>query len=217
MKVEDKFDIIFSFGKSDVRQVDLYWSIMDILDRSFLPRITYFDVPDRRKRKIDGAKDLKVLNAIKNEKLVELRDENKQIEISLIPVGRINMIIVIHKDIIKNISPQKIIDLFRSIIEVKTPIAAEASFFQISKYLNDEFYNKEPRTRRSMGLVWLQYFGKEEFERQGGKEIFKNEYIKAESLAEGILVQVGDGPFDGFKSKGIQLFTKATNAMPKIN
>ena len=216
MEIENKFDLIFAFGKSKSPQSDMFWHIMKRIEDSFLPTVTKILMPDKGTQPIISARDDKVLKAIKSEKLLELKDDNNLIEIALIPRHRLNMTIAVNRKIIEKTPVNEIIDLFQAIISIHQPVIAEANFFVISKRLMDMYYRENLRTRRSPGLVWLQYFGEEECTKQGGEAIFNNPYLKIEKIGRGILIQVGESPHDAYTPEGEKLLVKATKAMPPV-
>lgn len=217
MEVEKKFDLSFGFGKAEHPQTDLFWAIMQIIDASFLPNIEILESPDKRPQHVSSATDKKVLQAIQKEIIVELSDKNKNLKIVFFPFGRINLIIALHRDIVEQTEPNAIINLFKLIIHVRPPVVAKADFFTATNQMWDKYYQQNPRTRQASGLLWLQYYGEEEYIKQGGEAIFNNPYIKTERIAKGVLIQVGDSPFNSLTEPGQQALLSATKAMPPFS
>ncbi len=77
-------------------------------------------------------------------------------------------------------------------------------------------YRKNQRTADFPGLYWLQYYGAEEFKRQGGKAILDNPYIEAQLIKDGVFIQVGDSPYDVHTTEGEERMIKANAAMPPV-
>ncbi|MDJ1482964.1 hypothetical protein QNI16_20850 [Cytophagaceae bacterium YF14B1] len=64
---------------------------------------------------------------------------------------------------------------------------------------------------------WLQYFGKEELENQGGIDALEaNSLLKTSRIHDGLLIQIGDGPYDAFTPEGEELLVKATRSLPPV-
>lgn len=87
--------------------------------------------------------------------------------------------------------------------------------------LNFSFFKKKYRdNRRTMdfpGLYWLQYYGAEEFKKQGGMAILDNPYIDARLIKDGIFIQVGESPYHVHTKGGEEQMIKANAAMPPVN
>jgi hypothetical protein len=77
-------------------------------------------------------------------------------------------------------------------------------------------YRKNQRTIDFPGLYWLQYYGDEEFKKQGGKAILDNPYIEAQLIKDGIFIEVGKSPYDVHTPEGEELMIKANQAMPPV-
>ncbi len=66
-------------------------------------------------------------------------------------------------------------------------------------------------------LVWLQYIGSKELRIQGGMALLEsNPLLKTTRLYDGLLVEVGDSPYDVFTDEGETLLVKATFSLPAI-
>ncbi|MEN9609262.1 MAG: hypothetical protein RLZZ628_76 [Bacteroidota bacterium] len=66
-------------------------------------------------------------------------------------------------------------------------------------------------------LVWLQYLSAEELIIQGGRSAFEsNSLLQTEPLHNGLLVQVGESPYDIFTEEGEALLVKATFSLPPV-
>jgi hypothetical protein len=77
--------------------------------------------------------------------------------------------------------------------------------------------NGDTRTFYLPALHWLQYLGQEELYRQGGIEAFEsNPLLKTERIHDGLLIQVGESPYDAFTPEGEQLLVEATRSLPPV-
>ena len=71
------------------------------------------------------------------------------------------------------------------------------------------------RTFFASGLYWLNFFGPEEEAKQGGKALENNPYAtEIKRLDNGLFIQVGESPFDGYTDTGREQLINATKAMP---
>lgn len=214
MKIEDKFELIFSFEESHEPNIEGWYNIMACLNDAPLLKpdlIRTLEMPDYP---ISGTTDELVMRAIKTEKMIEIKRSDGRLNIVFLPVGRQNMLINMHRDDLKKLPVVEISQLFKHIINCWEPKIGECSFYSVSKHLYNVYYQYKQRTNLSPGLVWLQFFGKDEFIRQGGEDIFSNPYVIAEKFGNGVLIQVGKSPFDAYTPEGEKLLVEATNAMP---
>ncbi len=73
------------------------------------------------------------------------------------------------------------------------------------------------RTNYLRFLVWLQYLSAEELRIQGGRDAFeRNSFLQTERLHDGLLVEVGESPYDIFTEEGEALLVKATFSLPPV-
>jgi hypothetical protein len=123
--------------------------------------------------------------------------------------------------------PQSILDtwskidiytLFIKLLELITDCSVANCYFEkeMRKIIFTHFdYNH--RTFYSPMLFWLQYFGKEELERQGGMEALEsNPLLKTERIHDGLLIEVGESPYDAFTPEGEELLVRATRSLPPV-
>jgi hypothetical protein len=83
--------------------------------------------------------------------------------------------------------------------------------------LNEEHYARHERTFHMGGLYWLNWFGPEEAERQGGLAAVRaNPYARTEVFGKSLLVEVGAGPLDARTAAGRQRLLDATAALPPV-
>jgi hypothetical protein len=110
-----------------------------------------------------------------------------------------------------------LIYIIKSIINIASPISLSFCFEKISLKISDKHFLYQGRTPFSGNLVWLQYFGKEESYRQGGIEALEsNPLLKTERIHDGLLIQVGESPYDAFTPEGEQLLIEATRSLPPV-
>lgn len=77
-------------------------------------------------------------------------------------------------------------------------------------------YRNNRRTMDFPGLYWLQYYGAEEFKKQGGMAILDNPYIDARLIKDGIFIQVGESPYHFHTRGGEEQMINANAAMPPV-
>jgi hypothetical protein len=66
-------------------------------------------------------------------------------------------------------------------------------------------------------LIWLQYIGAQELAIQGGRVAFEqNPMMKTRPLHEGLLIEVGESPYDIFTDEGEEWLVKATLSLPPV-
>lgn len=216
MDAQKKFDFIFVFGRSETSQPELWDPILVELSKSFLPQPDIISCLGKPDYPISGILDDKVLQAVRNEKVVILTRQDDTLNITFQPVNRLNLVISVHEDFIESTLPDTIVSLFKKIIHIRTPLTARCCFYSLSRAILDKHYASNPRTPQVPGLDWLQYFGSDQLNKQGGNSVMENPYIHAEKIDSGLLVQVGESPFDAYTSDGEALLVKATNAMPPV-
>ncbi len=108
-----------------------------------------------------------------------------------------------------------LLSLYRRIL-AKYPV--EFSYFDLAGVRRQFLRKHFRRAKRSYwfrGFGWLQYFGKEEWGRQGGKAILNNPYYtKVEEINGGVLIQVGQDLEEVWTPEGEELLLNATAALP---
>lgn len=77
-------------------------------------------------------------------------------------------------------------------------------------------YRGNKRTVNFAGLYWLQYYGADEFKKQGGNAILDNPYIDAQLIKDGIFIEVGKSPYEVHTPEGEELMIQANAAMPPV-
>ncbi len=216
MDIEEKFDFIFVYGKSDTHEPQLWEPVLTTLGKSFLPQPDTLGGLERPEYRISGMLDERVRRAIRNEKLVLLTRTDGSLEITFQPVNRLNLLVSVKESFIRALPTEEVVGLFEAIVVTRAPLTARCGCYAAERKMLDEYYMANPRTPRVPGLSWLQYFGAAELALQGGEAILRNPYIEAEKLGDGLLVQVGETPFDVRTPEGEALLVQATNAMPPV-
>jgi hypothetical protein len=79
-------------------------------------------------------------------------------------------------------------------------------------------YNNKSRGAAYMNfLVWLQYISAKELAVQGGRTAFEaNSLLKTTPLHDGLVVEVGESPYEVFTDEGEALLVKATLSLPLV-
>lgn len=207
--------ILFSDDDDGIQRFE---DVLDLLhDSSLLPRPNELRTADGLKYRIDGfAADLVAKN------LASSFD-------SMLPFQLLN-----GADDIQTISPpdtifsttqagalprtyvEDCLRLVRRIATTTKPKFVNCCFHEISRKIYFENFEFQDRTPVSPNLEWLQYYGPQEYQRQGGDAMLANPYIQAKRLGEGVLIQVGASPEVAFTSEGRELLVNATRAMPSL-
>jgi len=104
--------------------------------------------------------------------------------------------------------------LFRDVVALVAPLYACVYPWKAGSSLQEEVYQKAPRSFYADGLWWLNFFGPKEEARQGGANLAENPLARVERLPQGLLMEVGDGPLDILTPEGRQRLIDATRAMP---
>lgn len=197
-----------------------YQKLFSIFSNSFLPEPDQIVQADGVGYPIRGFLDPLVMATL------EAEQKSKKNTFELLHVDRENIQVISPTGNIYSLTTfehlpdpfeEKLRELVIEIVEALQPAYVNCSLDKISRQLYLKHFEWEDRTRFSANLEWLQFFGREEFLRQGGKAIYKNPHIKAETLGDGILIQVGHSPVDAYTELGEKLLVEATQAMPPVS
>jgi hypothetical protein len=81
----------------------------------------------------------------------------------------------------------------------------------------DEIYKRSFKDIERPYLGWIQYINNSMILERGGFEIFEsNPYLQTERIHDGLLIQVGESPYDAFTPEGEELLVKATRSLPPV-
>jgi hypothetical protein len=119
----------------------------------------------------------------------------------------------------EKINEEDIYLLFRELLtKMPTCSFAKCEADQLHFNIYEKYFGLDYiRTSNVTYLNWLQYFGKEELYRQGGIEALEsNPLLKTERIHDGLLIQVGESPYDAFTPEGEQLLVEATRSLPPV-
>ncbi len=197
--------------------------LLTFLDESFLPKPLVIDAADSKKIKISGYLDPEILH------YTEAEFKKRQLPFSLdVPESGFYVSIcpapynyTVRIRIPSEIQGRNIVlqvrDLFVQLCKLLNPDIGKVYLSEAFSKIQEKHFEWEGRTAHFTFFNWLQYFGKHELQRQGGEDaIFQNPYIKAERLGEGILIEVGNDPFEAHTPEGEELIVKATRALPPV-
>lgn len=207
--------IVFSNSDNTIQQ---FKDVLELLQNSLLPTPNEIQRPDTLKFRIDGFTaalvwqnlessfnsmlPFQLLNGIENTQVISPPDTIfSTTQAELLPDGYI----------------QKCVKLVKNIVATTDPKYVNCCFHEVSRKIYFRHFEFQDRTPVSPNLEWLQYYGPEEYEKQGGEAILSNPHIQAEQLGEGLLIQVGAGPEDALTDDGEDLLVKATKTMPPVN
>lgn len=219
---KNKDRLIFSWKtRDDFKGWNDFFAVMRVLEQSFLPKPSLLEATDMSEKAIDGFLNEKVQKAINRKKFVVMLS-NQKLGLKVLVNQKIRrgftfISAYINTNFISQYSVEKYFHLFHDINKHFPSDYAMVHLEEHQKVLIDEVYCST-RTFLSNGLYWLNFFGNDELEKQGGAEaIMANPYItKAERFDNGLFVQVGESPFDCLTPEGEQQLVNATKALPPV-
>jgi hypothetical protein len=108
--------------------------------------------------------------------------------------------------------------LFRALVNVPSTIFGQCHVdAHARQMLLTGPYWELHRVGKLNGLFWLNFLGPEEEHLQGGPTIEDNPIAKVKRLPSGLILEVGESPFDALTPEGEQLLVDATLALPPPN
>jgi hypothetical protein len=107
---------------------------------------------------------------------------------------------------------RQLVDLVRLV----SPTYARAHLDAAAQRLHEQHYQGNERSFYADGLFWLNFFGPDELERQGGAAVADNPHARVEHVDGGLLLEVGDGHLDAATPEGEQRLLAATRALPPL-
>jgi hypothetical protein len=128
--------------------------------------------------------------------------------------------IALSMEMLEEMTYKVVKQLFVELIQLFSKLYfAQCSFTGYCSDFNKKYFESKGIHRNLFlpHFVWLQYISSKELEIQGGRSAFeKNPLIQTTCLHDGLLVQVGESPYDIFTDDGEALFVKATLSLPSI-
>ena len=220
MKVEDdELEMLLYVDDDSIRGASGFQPVLERLHDSFLPRPNELVVPDKPAGAINSYLDGAVLKALDRKKhSVELINDLEKLTVRLVQApDRSYLGIQIPATLAMKVSADEIRTLFVDLIQIlKRPTYGVCRFGARARALHQAAYAQARRTFYTSGLYWLNFFGPDEIERQGGPDLANNPVAKVEQLPQGILIQVGDDPFQAATPEGEEKLKQATAAMPSL-
>jgi len=215
----DELEMRVYADNTSVRGADGFRMILELLEKSFLPRPTELEVTDKRNRPTSGYLDQSVLQALDRKKhFVELinRDSGLTVRVSQAPDNS-SVGIHIQATLAATIPAGDLRKLFIDLIAAfGSPTYGVCRLAAHGRALHQAAYAQARRTFYASGLYWLNFFGPDEIARQGGKALADNPVAVVNQLPQGLLIQVGDDPFRVATPSGEQKLKEATAAMPPL-
>ena len=206
---------MFFFSLHNTKEIDanIPINLLDYFEASFLPRPTRLDIIDRPSVKILNFTDEAIVKALQSAESIELETEDYRLRMGFKTI-HINYLGINVKEIyIKDNGTEHLKTFFLDLVQKSDPLFAATRFEKIASDIIEKHF--EDTVHEDILLLhWLNYFGKEEFAKRGGEAIFKNPYIKTEKMSEGVLIQVGESPYDAYTPEGEALLVKASLEMP---
>ncbi|MDJ1470979.1 hypothetical protein [Xanthocytophaga flava] len=222
----DKLWIQFRLGNLPLQTENLI-QIFSLLDETPLPnpsRLEYCNSNNKwRSIAINSFSDKEIIDLLKsdNKKADELMfDNNDSDNHPFVYINRthspiIGVTIAVH--FITDWTSNFVFNLFKSILMKINCGVGVCHFSNVHVSMLEKHFRGQKRTFYLPALNWLQYLGKEELERQGGMEALEaNPLLKTERIHDGLLIQVGESPYDAFTPEGEELLVKATRSLPPV-
>ena len=221
MNVEDdELEMLIHVDGTSIRGASGFRPVLEQLENSFLPKPTEVAATDKSARAIDGYLSPAVMEALDRKKhFVELTNSSEKLNVTLAQ-ARNTIWVGIHlpAKLAKKVSPSDLRKLFVDLIRnLGEPTYGVCRLGAHARALHQAAYAQARRTFYTSGLYWLNFFGPEEIKRQGGPALANNPLAKVERLTQGILIQVGENPFQASTPEGEQKLKDATAAMPSLN
>jgi hypothetical protein len=220
MKVEDdELEMLLYVDDDSVRGASGFRPVLERLHDSFLPRPDELAVPEKPAGAINSYVNEAVLKALDRKKhSVELINALEKLTVSLVQAPtRSYLGIQIPATLAMKVPADEIRTLFVDLIQIlKRPTYGVCRLGAHARALHQAAYAQARRTFYTSGLYWLNFFGPDEIERQGGPALANNPIAKVEHLPQGLLIQVGDDPFYAATPEGENKLKQATAAMPSL-
>lgn len=223
--IKDKLYLDFRIARLEKKEVvNLTGRIFRLLsEQSFLPIPESIDLPDQKPKRISGYSDPVIASATESDV------NKKQLGFNLLFTDSDNAIgiatstgrfcLIVRLAVRSEFDLSKILQLKRLFVDLSQLINPDVALcypWTANSRIKEKYFEWESRTIHFDFFKWLQYFGPEEFKRNGGDALFQSPYIKAERPGEGVLIQVGESPFDAHTPEGEELIVKATRALPPV-
>lgn len=220
MKVEDdELEMLLYVDDDSVRGASGFRSFLERLQNSFLPHPAELVATDKTGRAISGYLDEAVLKALDKKKhFVELLNKSEKLNVTLAqPPNRSWLGIHIPAALAMKVPAGEIRKMFVDLIQIpESPAYGVCRLAAHGRALHQAAYAQDRRTFYTSGLYWLNFFGPDEIERQGGAALANNPVAKVEHLPQGILIQVGNNAFQAATPEGENKLKEATAAMPSL-
>jgi hypothetical protein len=130
------------------------------------------------------------------------------------------MVIDIDPKIVERMGIEKAQKMFTDLVNLFPKVYfAQCCFVRYYSDFNRKYMDHSQLNRSNYFpfLVWLQYVGSQELIFQGGMSLFEsNPLLRTTRLHDGLLVEVGDSPYNIFKAEGEALLVKATFSLPRV-
>lgn len=209
---KEEFYISLDLGQFQEIKYEEFTRVLNYLDNSFLHCPVQLYVLDKPPVGIDTFKAPMLMKSLKALGAFELEDNLLNIGFSTI--GKADIGISMNETYIQqNCTTNDLKKLLLDLMAITSPSFAVAWFQKINDEIDEKYFEDTEHEDVPL-LKWLNYFGKEEFAKRGGEALYDNPYIKVEKMGEGVLVQVGESPYDAYTPEGEALLVKASLVMP---
>lgn len=195
-----------------IRSFDSYKPFFECLRRSFLPPPSALAIGNRKPSRISDYDAPSLVKALdKAQDNVTITSADDVLKILLWPLDNRTAISLY----LNPATPEQNRELFLQLSEAIRPTYGRCHLYSAMTLLEQEHY-KATRTFYTDGLFWLNIFGPEEEQRQGGQALENNPFTQVERLSYGLVLQVCDSPEEASTPEGVQRLVQATNSMPQL-
>jgi hypothetical protein len=220
MKVEDdELEMLLYVDDDSIRGASGFRPVLERLQNSFLPQPIELVATDKPGITIKGYLDEAALKALDRKKhFVEFINNTEKLNVTVAqPPNRSWIGIHIPATLAVKVPADEIRKLFVDLIQLlRSPSYGVCHLAAHGRALHQAAYAQARRTFYTSGLYWLNFFGPDEIERQGGPALANNPVAKVEQLPQGIVIQVGDDPIYAASPDGENRLKQATEAMPSL-
>lgn len=197
--------------------------LLRLLSATALPSPSMIEFVDQDKKIISGFLDpgipAYVEHIVKNNKQgFSLINAEEDFVVSISPFSREYVLLLRIP-----VSPQEqekitaLRELFHKVSSFLQPDIGRCYLAHANLNIRQKHFEWESRTGYFTFFGWLTYFGKRELYRQGGKEILLSlPHSVTAPVGEGVLIEIGNDPFDANTPEGEELIVRATRALPPV-
>lgn len=211
----EEFYTFASFKRANKIELALFIDILNYLDTSFLPQPEQLHVVDKYPTNITSFTDDAIFKALGLSGGFELESDLLNVGTSITNGGYMG-INISEKHTQQNVTIDNLKEFSLTFITKINPRFASAGFQKINDQIYEKYFGEDTEYEDEdiRSLHWLNYFGAEEFAKRGGEALYDNPHIEVKKMGEGVLVQIGESPYDAYTPEGEARLVAAIKAMP---